>query len=290
MLRGIIDLHIHTGPSVANRKLDVYEMMINADKAGYTAFVMKDHYFPSMMGTMILQKHFAKQSQPFGCICLNNSIGGINIHAVDAACNMGAKIVFMPTVSAKNHLDHYNGKKFAGAGSMSVPEVPIYYLDENNQLIPEVKEVLNYLVKEHPEVVLGTGHGSPEEIDKLIEYAIKIGLKKILVNHPFFHLGATIDNMKHWAEQGAFIELNAVVFNDVEPAPHHLSIEIAQEVLNIIGPKKIVVDSDLGQANNSYPTEGLLKFLLVLKEKCNVTDSDLDFMCIKNPSMLLGLS
>ena len=31
-----------------------------------------------------------------------------------------------------------------GAGKMKLPEKPIYYLDEQDELLPEVVEVLNY--------------------------------------------------------------------------------------------------------------------------------------------------
>lgn len=50
-MKGTIDIHVHAGPSVAKRKVDSGEMLLNAQAAGYRAFVTKDHYFPSMMGT-----------------------------------------------------------------------------------------------------------------------------------------------------------------------------------------------------------------------------------------------
>ena len=49
-MKGTIDIHVHAGPSVAKRKVDSGEMLLNAQAAGYRAFVTKDHYFPSMMG------------------------------------------------------------------------------------------------------------------------------------------------------------------------------------------------------------------------------------------------
>ena len=42
-LNGVIDLHLHAGPSVANRYVDGAEMMYLAKRAGYRAFVIKDH-------------------------------------------------------------------------------------------------------------------------------------------------------------------------------------------------------------------------------------------------------
>ena len=180
-MTGTIDIHVHAGPSVANRRVDTGDMMLDAIRSGYDAFITKDHYFPSMMGTDMITKFLGEgKCKAYGCIVLNNSVGGINIHAVDAACAMGAKIVFMPTVSALNHINHHKKKAFVGAGKMKIPEKPIYYLDENGELKPEVVEVIEYLAQYHPEVTLATGHGSVEESNKLIDKAVEVGLKKIL--------------------------------------------------------------------------------------------------------------
>lgn len=289
-MKGAIDIHVHAGPSVAKRKVDSAEMLLAAQAAGYRAFITKDHYFPSMMGADMVEKHLGNgETRSFGCLCLNNSVGGINVHAVDAACGMGAKIIFMPTVSAQNHIEHHKKTAFVGAGKMKLPEEPIYYLDERGELLPEVVEVLKYLKEYHPEVVLGTGHGSPEEINKLIDKAVELGLTKILVNHPFFNIGATVDQMVHWADQGAYIELNAVVFDDVAPAAHHLPISIAQEVLDRVGYRRMVLDSDLGQNIYPDPVLGLQKFAEVLVERCGLTEEQVRIMLIENPAKLLDL-
>ena len=72
---------------------------------------------------------------------------------------------------------------------MTAEEKPIYYLDGDGKLIPEVVEVLDYMAA-HPDFVLATGHGTPEEIDVLLETAFELGVKKILVNHPHFSVNA----------------------------------------------------------------------------------------------------
>lgn len=288
-MTGTIDIHVHAGPSVANRRVDTGDMMLDAIRSGYDAFITKDHYFPSMMGTDMITKFLGEgKCKAYGCIVLNNSVGGINIHAVDAACAMGAKIVFMPTVSALNHINHHKKKAFVGAGKMKIPEKPIYYLDENGELKPEVVEVIEYLAQYHPEVTLATGHGSVEESNKLIDKAVEVGLKKILVNHPFFNIDATLDDMIHWAEQGAFIELNAVVFNAVEPAAHHLEFDIVEQLFQRVGCEKLVVDSDMGQAVYMPPVDGLAKFAETIKTRCGATDEQMYTMMHKNPAYLIG--
>lgn len=51
ILKGFVDMHVHAGPSIAVRKVDAAEMLFQAEEAGYKAFLVKDHYFPTMMGT-----------------------------------------------------------------------------------------------------------------------------------------------------------------------------------------------------------------------------------------------
>ena len=93
ILQGAIDLHVHAGPSVAIREVDAGDMLKEAVEAGYRAFVIKDHYFPTMMSATLVEKHQGGTTKVFGGIALNNSVGGINVKAVDAAYGMGAKFV-----------------------------------------------------------------------------------------------------------------------------------------------------------------------------------------------------
>ena len=133
----LIDLHVHCGPSVMPRALDGYEMLIEAKKENYRAFVIKDHYFPTMMSAKMLEDHFStNECRVFGGIALNNSIGGINVKAVDAACAMGAKFVWMPTVSSLRHIEmHQNhGLAFPSSKGMVLDEKPIKYLDEKGEI------------------------------------------------------------------------------------------------------------------------------------------------------------
>src|SRR5690554_1931210 len=108
ILKGVIDMHVHAGPSVAIRDVDAAEMLFEAVEAGYSGFVIKDHYFPTMMSAKLVEKHLGKNRiKVFGSIALNNSVGTFNLKAIDTAYQMGAKIVFLPTVSSKNHIDFH---------------------------------------------------------------------------------------------------------------------------------------------------------------------------------------
>lgn len=293
ILHGAVDLHIHAGPSVAKRSVDAAEALAEAEKAGYSAIVIKDHYFPTMMECTIAEQHIGKgTTKCFGGIVLNNAIGGFNCNAVDAAIAMGAKIVWFPTVSAKNHMDHHKGG-FLGAGSMTVPEKPIYYLDESGNLIPEVRDVLK-LMAEHKEVVLATGHGHRDELDKLIPAALEAGVEKILVNHPMWQIEATEEDVCRWADMGATIEFNTCIYENMVnqktgkqmgPVPFTLF----RDYLEKLPIEKMVIDTDLGQSIFWSPVKGMYEFLNEIHTRFGVTKEQIDVMTKKNPARLLGI-
>lgn len=253
ILKGILDIHVHAGPSVANREVDAADMLREAVVAGYRGFLVKDHYFPSCMGVNMVQKHCdANGVEIYSSMALNNAVGLFNCMAVDAAINMGAKIIYFPTVSSKNHIDHHKGS-FVGAGKMSVPEVPVVYVDEDGVMDPAAVEVLKLIAEK--DVVLGTGHATAWEVDHLVEKAVELGVKRILVNHPQFHIGATYEQMTKWAEMGAFIELNVCVFTSGSKLGS-LDDQVIADMLKAVPLERMILDSDLGQRGNGSPWKG----------------------------------
>ncbi len=293
ILRGITDLHIHAGPSVANRSVDAVEAYNEAAEAGYRAVLVKDHYFPSTMGTTMINKHLGNgYTECFSWLVLNNAVGAFNLIAVDTAVKMGAKIICMPTISAKNHIDtHKHG--FVGAGSNGLTEKPIYYLDENDELIPEVTALLEYLAQ-HKDICLATGHACAHETDKLIRKAADLGIEKILVNHPFFDIDATIEDVKRWASLGAMIEINVCVFENMinlktgkimGPIPFSLF----KEYYDNLPIENIVIDTDLGQSIFVHPVEGMYEFLNEIHDRYGITEEEINIMTKKNPAKLIGI-
>lgn len=283
ILQGVVDLHIHAGPSVAEREVDAAEMLKEAIAAGYKAFVIKDHYFPTMMSASLVQKHIGNGTTlAFGGIAMNNSVGLFNIKAVDAAYNMGAKFVNMPTVSAKRHIDSHKGRHFAGAGSSGVEEEPVYYLDEKGNLKAEVVKFLNYMATK-PDLILSTGHGSPEEIDALINEGVRVGVKKILVNHPFLTVNASIEQITSWSKLGAYIELNSSAF------PKFVPLDVAAEILENVAIEQLVVDTDSGQKGGGSPVDSLYRFIRLLMNDLKVPEQQINMMTKETPSKLLGI-
>lgn len=286
ILKGILDIHVHAGPSVANRELDAAGMLKEAAAAGYRGFLVKDHYFPTCMGARMVQEHCDAQGvEIYSAMALNNAVGVFNAMAVDAAVNMGAKIIYFPTVSSKNHIDHHKGG-FVGAGKMSVPEKPVVYVDENGVMDPAAVEVLKLIAEK--DVVLGTGHGTAWEIGHLVEKALEVGVKRILVNHPQFHIGATYEQMAEWAGLGAFIEMNVCVFTSGSRLGS-LDDQVIAGMLKAVPLERLILDSDMGQRGNGSPVEGMYRFIRLLMDKFGLSEADINRIAKENPAALLGV-
>lgn len=286
ILKGILDIHVHAGPSVANRQVDAADMLKAAVVAGYRGVLVKDHYFPSCMGVKMVQEHCDAQGvEIYSSMCLNNSMGLFNLMALDAAINMGAKIIYFPTVSSKNHIDHHKGN-FVGSGKMSVPETPVVYVDENGVMDPAAVECLKLMAEK--DVVLGTGHGTAWEIDHLVEKALEVGVKRILVNHPQFHIGASYEQMTKWAKLGAYIEMNVCVFTSGSKLGS-LDDQVIADMLKAVPLEQMILDSDMGQNGNGSPVEGMYRFIRLLMDKFGLSEEDINLIAKTNPAKLLGV-
>src|SRR5581483_12184769 len=112
LLVGAVDLHCHSGPSVMPRDSNHIEAMQEAAAAGFRAMLIKDHYYSATPITEMLNQMYAHLNITlFSGVPLNNAVGGFNKWAVDHGCALGAKLVWMPTFSSKNHCDSPFGVK-----------------------------------------------------------------------------------------------------------------------------------------------------------------------------------
>ena len=167
-----------------------------------------------------------------------------------------------------------------------MPEVPVVYVDEDGVMDPAAVEVLKLIAEK--DVVLGTGHATAWEVDHLVEKAVELGVKRILVNHPQFHIGATYEQMTKWAEMGAFIELNVCVFTSGSKLGS-LDDQVIADMLKAVPLERMILDSDLGQRGNGSPVEGMYRFIRLLMDKFGLSEADIDLIAKKNPAALLGV-
>ena len=174
LMKGVIDTHVHTNPDLRLRAYDDFELMEAAIRVGARAIVIKTHQGTTMDRAYLCNRHNeivhgkTNNFTMFGSITLNKVVGGINPKAVDVALRLGAKVVWLPTQSAKNHMQKMNQDL-----SQSVEVV------KDGKIVPELRSVLE-LIRDH-NAVLGTAHIAPEEIFTVVEAARDMGVKNIVV-------------------------------------------------------------------------------------------------------------
>jgi hypothetical protein len=222
----------------------------------------------------------------FGGIVLNQAVGGVNPQAVEWMARMSGrfgKVVWLPTIDADNHLKTFHepgtGLKVAVDGKVT----------------PEAEAVLKIIAREN--LVLETGHVSPEEILAVIRRGTELGVRNMLVTHPMAEVpNLSTEQMKEVARLGGYLELDFV--NHLMGPEAHLpwmrhwrrvSIKDMANAIREIGAEHIVLATDLGQTGNPTHPDGYLLLVQGLKQE-GIADVELDRMMRKNPATLLGLA
>ena len=292
ILRGMIDMHVHGGPACI-RRLPSMELAREMAAAGYAGFVIKDHHLPTPALAQVVTEAIRREQEEgtlpgsgftaYGSICLNSAVGGMNVNAVDAAVQMGAKVVFLPTVSAPQHIEHQGGMF---AGSTSVPEKPVDVCDENGRLTEETEEVLSYLAA-HKEVVLATDHVAARKLDLVLERALELGVERIFMNHPAHTIGASWEQVDAWVKlPGVYLEMQAVDIIGLSNTWRY-PVRMVEEFFRHVPPEKAVLSSDFGQPPNGSAVAGMEHFLSEVQERIGISDEDLVTMIRTNPEKLM---
>lgn len=255
LIVGAIDLHCHSGPSVMPRNIDHIEAIREASQAGLRAVLFKDHYYSVTPIAALLQKHYGDLNVTLlSGVPLNNTSGGLNRYAVDHGLKLGARVVWMPTFSAANHIRHDHRHTALPTSKPMLPPTMLTVVDDMGRIKDEVKFILDQIA-EH-DAVLSAGHLHISEIWPLFEEAVARGVKRRMVQHPTFVIDASLKDIKELATGGAFIE-------------HSLCMFVPESRFKIFGPPQLdelvqaggfeqtILGSDLGQVGNPSPVTGM---------------------------------
>lgn len=291
LLVGAVDLHCHSGPSCMARDLHHIEAMEEASEAGMRAVLIKDHYFSAAPVTALLnQTHGHLNVEMFSGVPLNNAVGGFNKHAVDHGIALGAKLVWMPTFSARNHIESPSGTRagFPQTITKMIPFDPLTPIDANGSVKDEVKEVLD-LIAEH-DVILAGGHLHVSEIKLVFAEAVKRGVTRLLVNHPNFIVGATLDDVGELVEMGAYIEHSLCMFIPLNIRPQGGAVppEELDALIRMAGVDRTILASDMGQKGIDHPVQGFRNIIKLCLE-LGYSEADIRKMISGNAMTLLGL-
>jgi hypothetical protein len=280
IMRGAIDMHVHFGPDMpptgdlgVARRLDGFATAQQAGNAGMRAIVMKSHHWPTGALARTVQP-LVPEVALFGTVVLNYSIGGLNPFGVEVGAKIGCKVLFAPTWNALHHASgRRGGRARPPVGLRGRPGISI--VDDSGALLPEMHEILD-IAKEN-DMVVATGHVSPEEHLVLVAEAHRRKIQGIVVSHVRDEI--SLEDRKVMAKQGAAIELVYRLGMDAKPL-----VEAARGV----GVEHCAMTVDGGQAFGPLPAESFRTFVGQLLFH-GMTPEEVSIMAQRVPARVLGL-
>ena len=279
IIKQSIDIHVHIGPEIIPRKFTVSDL-IKSEKGKIRGMVLKNHFYPT--SPFIAEISDSEDLILFGGIVLNNSVGGLNPEAIYSSSLIIDKpiMVWFPTINAANFLNKsefeiapelVNKKEFKARKAKDVKPVKL-----DKKIIAVLKTIKT------TNSILATGHISWAESVALIDLALKIGIKKIVITHPIYQrIDMPIKVQKDLAKKGCFIEQSYSMYV-IDKIP---IAEIANQIKEV-GSQSVILSSDVGQTFSPSPSKALEKFATLL-EKGEITRNALYQMLVKNPRTLL---
>ena len=229
-------------------------------------FVLKSHHYPTGPVAELLTRVYPGLTV-VGSVALNYEVGGLNVHAVEAAARTGARVAWMPTFSAH----HFTMQQSGQAGI----EIAI-----SGQLVPEALTILE-VARSH-DMAVASGHVSPSEAILLFRAGKDMGITQLIATHPAH--GSTTEELAEMARLGAYVEHT---FLSCMPSRGRSTPAEMASLIGELGPERCVVTSDFGQWMNPPPAEGMRMAIAELLN-AGMSPDDVTMVVKTNPQALVG--
>lgn len=270
---GAIDFHVHAAPSLWERKHDVIELANRAVEAKLGGFVLKSHFW-NTEPMAALARDRVPDVDIHSSIALNTFVGGFNPSAAELAIETGVSVIWLPTFSATNYT---TDRPFPFTGQDLVA------LDDDGELLPEARAVIETVANADHDIVLGNGHLGPADTYAILDALEEMGTDvPYLITHPeSAFMGLTREDQLAFAERGAYLEkcYLPVIKGDATVAE-------MTETVRAVGAENCVLSTDFGQPDNLSPPEGLWEFAERFVE-AGLSEHAVATMALDTPSALL---
>ena len=280
-MKGVCDMHVHTNPDLRLRAYDDFELADAAIRVGARAIVIKTH-LGFTVNRAYLTNQYVKRVYGentgftmYGGVVMNKVIGGINPEAVEKGLKLGAKEIWLPTQSAKRHLEKMGKNPADGIE-----------LVRDGKVVPELLDVFT-LVKDH-DAVLGTAHVSPEEAFVVVEAARNVGVKKIVITHPeWWVVDMSMDDQVRLVKDYDVI-LERCYAQNMGGGAYKSNLPVNLEIIKAVGYEHVMVDTDGGQTENPHWELALEEYIQYLVDH-GIPEEQVYYMTKTIPYRLLGI-
>ena len=286
LLQGAYDLHMHSGPSLFPRRADDTQVVREAVAAGMAGVGLKAHEGDTAARASLLND-MQTECMVFGGVVLNHYIGGINPAAVEACLKLGGRMVWLPTLSSRCHVQYYarQGKRFLGGQFRCDAGEGVAVLTETGEVVPALGEVLE-LVDSYG-AVLSTGHVSAgEALTVAREYQRRRMAGQLVMGHPDLIINqATLAEQQEFADCGGWIEKCTLAMHE-----EWGNVSVAEFVAGIrkLGVERCFVTTDAGGPDRGSSPETLSRFLAAVLEQKLLTEAEIRLLLVENPNRIIG--
>jgi hypothetical protein len=272
--QGAIDIHVHAAPDpIASRRHDALELALACRDAGMRAIIFKSHEYPTVPAAYVLNR-VVDDFTVFGALSLDYEVGGLNPAALEASAKLGAAKVWFPTFSAA----FWRQTRHGASDGLTV-------LGDDGTLLPVVNELLDLI--DQYDMILGTGHLGPDEQRVLVPEARRRDIKTVITHAEVTPI--PVELTAEFSAQGAFVEHAYIALTRTPGAEGSHSFASVAAGIRQAGPGQAILSTDLGQAANPSPPEGLRMFIAGMLSQ-GFTDEEVRRMVNENPAGLLGLA
>ncbi|MGH3004516.1 MAG: DUF6282 family protein [Gaiellaceae bacterium] len=269
----MFDLHVHSAPCVLPRRADDRDTVAAYERAGFSGCVLKGHYEPTAGRATAAGS--GRRPDVYGAIVLNAPAGGLNPAAVAASLELGARVVWMPTLDARAHRTRglpLPAAASAGAGLAIPPAEPAAE--------PLARQIVELVAE--ADAVLATGHLGVDEVGWLVRCALGAGVRRVLLTHPAFTVpDMSTAEIEELCGLGAVAEITAFqVLRGADP------VRLA-ELAGRLGAERCVLSSDAGQPDSPEAPEALA-FLVERLVACGLDSGAARAMASESPERLVA--
>lgn len=278
LLEGAVDTHMHTAPDTFSRHDTDFSAARRARDRGMRAIVLKTHHFETATRAWLAREETGFEVH--GGMTLNDWTGGLNPKAIDGLANYDPSIVWLPTISAANHLRGANIEEFKSEeGGRGIE------LLEDGRLREDARRVLERIA-EHG-LVLATGHVSTEEAFAAVEAGRELGIEEFLITHPFADfLQYGHDEMREIVSMGATLELLYVT--TTPRMGEAATVADFADAVSELGAENVIIATDAGSTENEPAIEMFMRFVHEMRDE-GITDDEISTMIKDNPARVLDL-
>lgn len=256
ILTGSFDFRIHTNPEPdIERRNDYLEAGRDAHEAEMAGFVLMKHQYPTALLAYTLNRMYPRLNA-VGSITLNRSVGGLNPDAVQVVADLGAKVVWMPTVDVDT----------------------ISLVDDQGELVAPVNDIL--AIAKARDLVLGATRSSAKDTLALFRAAKAHGVRRLVATNPTRRFN--VEEIADLVSLGAYAEFTYF---------SHLSTGNAGEKLiadvEAIGADNCIVSTDAGNWACPPPAE-CMRMAIAAMLNVGMDRDDVAKVVRENPLGLVG--